>query len=309
MVFFQRLFPLDALNMGIVNELEDPFFGEDDEVHELIRECGHRMYVTPNLRAWLQHCDDWIEALPAYATYEIIPGEGGSYKVRAFVQRGIMEDMYRRHAPDWALNIEEVMDLEHVALAREVVAAQMKLVGEAEALATKSDPGPGGWDKALEEAIRELLKQKAQPADIAAVAAVVAQTYDNLCEDVAARRQEGDLSRVDALREVLENAVSDGNLLAAARRECAEEVALADLPLHPRQPGPFDLDVHAIPAYRDCPGHEHFDVRFLFRAPSLEFGVGEEVAGARWVGLDEVEADPASDASVLRAVRKVRRYL
>ncbi len=104
-------------------------------------------------------------------------------------------------------------------------------------------------------------------------------------------------------------APDDADLLAAARRECAEEVALADLPLHPRQPGPFDLDVHAIPAYRDCPGHEHFDVRFLFRAPSLEFGVGEEVAGARWVGLDEVEADPASDASVLRAVRKVRRYL
>ena len=62
MVFFQRLFPLDALNMGIVNELEDPFFGEDDEVHELIRECGHRMYVTPNLHAWLRHVDDWIEA-------------------------------------------------------------------------------------------------------------------------------------------------------------------------------------------------------------------------------------------------------
>ena len=221
MVFFQRLFPLDAINMGMVNDLEDPFFGEDDEVHELIRECGHRMYVTPNQRAWLRRCDDWIEALPAYATYEIIPGEGGSYKIRAWVQRGIMEDMYRRHAPDWALNIEAVMDLEHVALAREILAGEMGLVDEAEKIAAKDDPGPGAWAGAREEAIRGLMKAKAQPADIAAVAAVVGAAYQNLCEQVARCRQDEDLCRMDALRTVLGRDASPGNLLARARKNAA----------------------------------------------------------------------------------------
>jgi len=223
MVFFQRLFPLDAINMGVVNELEDPFFGEDDEVHELIRECGHRMYVTPNLRAWLRHSDDWIEALPAYATYEIIPGEGGGYKVRAWVQRGIMEDMYRRHAPDWALNIEEVLDLEHVTLAREILAHEMKLTGGAEKLAAKSQLGPSAAAKAREEAIRELLKEKAQPEDIAAIAAVVAQTCTDLCGQVAARGQADDTPRVDALRAVLEQDESKDNLLAKARKNAAKK--------------------------------------------------------------------------------------
>ena len=39
-VFFQRLFPLDAINMGLLNELVDPLFGEDEEVLRLIREKG-----------------------------------------------------------------------------------------------------------------------------------------------------------------------------------------------------------------------------------------------------------------------------
>ena len=221
MVFFQRLFPLDAINMGMVNDLEDPFFGEDDEVHELIRECGHRMYVTPNQRAWLRRCDDWIEALPAYATYEIIPGEGGSYKIRAWVQRGIMEDMYRRHAPDWALNIEAVMDLEHVALAREILAEEMGLTDEAEKIAAKDNPGPGAWAGVREEAIRGLMKEKAQSADIAAVAAVVGASYQNLCGQVARCRQDEDLSRMDALQAVLERDTSPGNLLARARKNAA----------------------------------------------------------------------------------------
>jgi 8-oxo-dGTP pyrophosphatase MutT (NUDIX family) len=100
----------------------------------------------------------------------------------------------------------------------------------------------------------------------------------------------------------------DADLLAAARRECAEEVELPDLPLHPAVPGIFDLDVHRIPPHGDSPAHEHFDVRFLFCAPSRAFGVGDEVADGRWAPLDQVVEDPASDPSVLRALRKLARY-
>jgi len=58
----------------------------------------------------------------------------------------------------------------------------------------------------------------------------------------------------------------DASLLAAARREVLEEVGLDQLEL--LAPAPFDLDVHDIPAMRGEPAHAHFDVRFLFCAPT-----------------------------------------
>ncbi len=96
----------------------------------------------------------------------------------------------------------------------------------------------------------------------------------------------------------------DASLDAAARRELAEEVGLT---LPPGAAGAvFDLDIHAIPGRKDEPAHEHFDVRFCFRAPNEAFVASDEVADARWVPLSEI-AQITSDESVLRAVRKLRR--
>jgi hypothetical protein len=52
------------------------------------------------------------------------------------------------------------------------------------------------------------------------------------------------------------------------------------------------------------PSHEHFDVRFAFRALEPKLVGSDEVEGARFVALDEV-ASVTSDESVLRAVRKL----
>lgn len=99
----------------------------------------------------------------------------------------------------------------------------------------------------------------------------------------------------------------DRDVLAAARREVREEVGLVDAPLHPACPGLFDVDIHPIPARADEPAHEHFDVRFLFRAPRKDLvRPSAEVKGGRWVPLDEV-ADAGSDGSVIRAAAKVGR--
>jgi 8-oxo-dGTP pyrophosphatase MutT (NUDIX family) len=95
---------------------------------------------------------------------------------------------------------------------------------------------------------------------------------------------------------------ADTDIVTAARRELGEEVGLAQLPLE--REGIFDLDVHAIPPLGRDPAHEHFDVRFLFRAPSFELQAGSDARAARWVPLaliDEVE----SDRSVMRAVQKL----
>lgn len=100
---------------------------------------------------------------------------------------------------------------------------------------------------------------------------------------------------------------SDEDVLAAARREVEEEAGLADAALHPACPGVFDVDIHPIPARKDEPAHEHFDVRFLFRAPDkAAVRAGDEVHGGRWVALDAIE-DAGSDGSVARAVAKVTR--
>ena len=94
----------------------------------------------------------------------------------------------------------------------------------------------------------------------------------------------------------------DADLLAAARRELHEEVGLRDLALE--LPGVLDLDVHAIAPRAGEPAHQHFDVRFLFRADSYELLAGSDAKAARWFELsciDELQAD----RSVMRAVKKL----
>ena len=205
--FFQRLFPLDAINMGILNELLDPFFGEDEDIHQLIRDSGHNMYVTPNLKAWLRKCDHWVEALPAYASYEMVPRDGG-YDVVTWVQRSILEDMYRRHAEDWALNIEEVMALEHVAIARKLLVAQLRLRQRVEQLATRQQMSE-------EEAIRQVVIEANLGDLVGALAALVEATYLNLCEEVAQARERDGASRLEALEGVIASDSSRRNVAGA----------------------------------------------------------------------------------------------
>jgi 8-oxo-dGTP pyrophosphatase MutT (NUDIX family) len=102
---------------------------------------------------------------------------------------------------------------------------------------------------------------------------------------------------------------TDDDVLASARREVLEETGVRDLEL--AVPGLFDVDVHMIPARKDQPAHEHFDVRFLFTTPQLDAHAGSDAHAARWVPvakLLEPSADSpySSDESVMRAVRKLR---
>lgn len=96
---------------------------------------------------------------------------------------------------------------------------------------------------------------------------------------------------------------ADATILDAVRREVAEEVGLTDLPL--ALAGIFDLDIHPIPASKQDPSHEHFDVRFAFVAPSLQFAAGDDALSARWFDLSAVNEE-TSDRSVMRAIEKLR---
>ena len=94
----------------------------------------------------------------------------------------------------------------------------------------------------------------------------------------------------------------DADVLAAARREIAEETGLMDCGVV--GDGLFDVDVHVIPARKSDPAHRHFDARILLRAPSFAFAAGSDALAARWVPLGEVHT-VETDESVLRAVRKL----
>ena len=62
------------------------------------------------------------------------------------------------------------------------------------------------------------------------------------------------------------HADGDENVFRVALREANEETGLEDLTLVGE--GLFDIDIHSIPERKDLPfpKHDHYDVRFLFRA-------------------------------------------
>lgn len=101
----------------------------------------------------------------------------------------------------------------------------------------------------------------------------------------------------------------DADLADAARREVREEVGLAELePFAAGSSTLFDVDIHLIPARKQEPAHEHFDVRFAFVAKTRQLVHSAEVNDLRWVPLADVES-MATDESVMRAVKKLRDRL
>lgn len=97
---------------------------------------------------------------------------------------------------------------------------------------------------------------------------------------------------------------ADGNTdpHEVALREGLEESGLPQLDSL-EQSVPFDLDIHVIPARRDEPEHEHFDVRYAFRAPHRDVIVSDESHDLAWVPIADLSSY-TEDASVLRMARK-----
>ena len=98
---------------------------------------------------------------------------------------------------------------------------------------------------------------------------------------------------------------SDTDLLAAATREAMEECSLDMGDLELLSSEPFDLDIHRIPARKEEPEHDHFDVRYLFRCRSDAAQAGEEVLDLAYVAFDQINA-VESDQSVMRAVQRLQ---
>jgi 8-oxo-dGTP pyrophosphatase MutT (NUDIX family) len=115
----------------------------------------------------------------------------------------------------------------------------------------------------------------------------------------------------------------DVSLSAAARREVTEETGAQELQplelpclagawagqgvsrLGSDEPPIFDVDIHWIPASSKEAAHAHFDVRYAFRAGSLELCASGEVRSARWVELGAV-AQLNPEESIMRCVDRLR---
>ncbi len=99
---------------------------------------------------------------------------------------------------------------------------------------------------------------------------------------------------------------------AVALREAREESGLPDLVFHEGlrfedgQPRLLDLDVHRIPARREEPSHLHLDLRFalLTQRPDAIIADPQETEALEWVDFDETER--RGDASMARAVARLR---
>ena len=101
------------------------------------------------------------------------------------------------------------------------------------------------------------------------------------------------------------HADGDGDLLAVALREAAEESGLVRL--HAVHPEIFDVDRHRIPQRKMEPAHWHYDLRFMIEADPREPLVRavSESHELAWLDVDEVtRLNP--EESMARMVRKTK---
>jgi 8-oxo-dGTP pyrophosphatase MutT (NUDIX family) len=107
------------------------------------------------------------------------------------------------------------------------------------------------------------------------------------------------------------HADGETNALEVALKEAREESGMRDFEVQwTGEAGvPFDLDVHSIPEFRDVPGHEHHDIRFLLvAAADQELVISDESNDLRWFPIDRLD-EILDEESLSRLDRKARAWL
>ena len=99
------------------------------------------------------------------------------------------------------------------------------------------------------------------------------------------------------------HADGEEDVLNVALRESDEETGVKNFNV--LQKTIFDLDIHTIPARKDFPQHEHYDIRFLIEANDHdEVVVSEESHDVKWIPLKDL-ATYNDEASILRLREKL----
>jgi len=98
------------------------------------------------------------------------------------------------------------------------------------------------------------------------------------------------------------HADGDSDVIRVARREVHEESGIDQVQLV--GDGIFDVDIHRIPARKDEPAHDHFDVRYALRVTGDEqYVVSDESHDLAWVPIDQLH-ERTTEESMLRMARK-----
>lgn len=99
------------------------------------------------------------------------------------------------------------------------------------------------------------------------------------------------------------------DMLEVARREALEETGLPGHCLQCLSPKIFDVHVHQVAAVKGAPHHQHFDIRYLFRASSNTTPPGNhESFSLAWVPIHDVKLYQNSHGH-RRLVAKTRQAL
>lgn len=100
------------------------------------------------------------------------------------------------------------------------------------------------------------------------------------------------------------HADGEEDVLNVARREAEEETGLKNFELV--LDSIFDLDIHPIPERKGFPLHDHYDIRFLFRASTEEpIQISEESHDVAWKPVDDLVTLTGNNRSMIRMAEKV----
>lgn len=103
------------------------------------------------------------------------------------------------------------------------------------------------------------------------------------------------------------HADGDEDVLRVASREANEETGLSSVT--PASQNIFDIDIHSIPARKDFPSHDHYDLRFLFTADMNEpLVITSESNDLKWIPIKELGALVQDNPSIMRMALKLKEY-
>ena len=94
----------------------------------------------------------------------------------------------------------------------------------------------------------------------------------------------------------------DHDVLHVALKEAQEESGICDI--SPISNQIFDIDIHKIPANKNEPEHDHYDIRFLLHVTSnASFVQNHESNELRWISKS-LQDLPTNNPSVIRMFNK-----
>ncbi|HQP99549.1 MAG TPA: hypothetical protein PLY86_13905, partial [bacterium] len=230
-ILLQRTHPAETVNLANANAFREVHPGKEEDLKDLSRRGGHNTYATPGPGKillptgdtedshWIIKVQDWVEAIPLFIHERVIrkPVEvGGEERVVEVIETEVdqeaMEAFFRLHAEFWARNIEEVMDSEHIAAARQLLLdKEPRLLTRAERLLA-DDPSLG-----RAEAIRTILKSaKDLNGYVGMVAAVAADSARKAILEINRTVEKSGRLRRDVLVPVLVEAGAKSSAIGGA---------------------------------------------------------------------------------------------